>query len=97
MQQELYLLEFLLGYITYISSEEWRNTFPIPPLNFEEMIPKFLCEKEKIKDQTAYEAFPFLLVIIELYDTSHYNDFYLSKNKKDAINWMQTEKIPPFF
>jgi len=65
MQQELYLLEFLLGYITYISSEEWRNTFPIPPLNFEEMIPKFLCEKEKIKDQTAYEAFPFLLVIIE--------------------------------
>lgn len=37
VQQELHLLEFLLGHVTYVSPEEWRNTFPLPSLNFEAM------------------------------------------------------------
>lgn len=31
VQPELYLLEILLGNVTYVSPEEWRNTFPHPP------------------------------------------------------------------
>lgn len=51
VQQELYLLEFLLGHVTYISPEEWRNTSSHPSLNFEEITSKLCCEKKKkIKD-----------------------------------------------
>lgn len=48
-QQELYLLELLLGHVTYISPEKWRNTFPFSSPNFEETTSKLCCERTKKK------------------------------------------------
>lgn len=46
-QQELCLLEFLLGHVTYLSPEEQKNTFSLPSLNSEETTFKLHCEKKK--------------------------------------------------
>lgn len=48
MQQELYLLEFLLGHVTYISPEEQRKTLPLLSPKLEEIISKLCCEKQRL-------------------------------------------------